>query len=81
MAKKKPKPTSRISPPIDATPSKYVQYDDLQNGNAFLYEGSLFMKCENADQEAINLDTGSMRDCMCECIIEPVDITVKWSRK
>ncbi len=81
MAKKKTKPTSRVSPPIDKTPPKYVQYDDLQNGAAFLYAGALLMKCENSDQEAIDLDTGHVTDCMCEYIVEPVDITIKWSRK
>lgn len=81
MAKAKSKSTSRVSPPISKTSPRYIQYDDLQNGDAFLYEAALFMKCENTDQEAIDLDTGFIRDCMCAFIVEPVDITISWKKK
>lgn len=81
MAKRKPKPTSRVSPPPDKAPPKYIQYDGLQNGTPFLYGGALFMKCENTDQEAIDLETGEVKDCMCDYIVEPVDIKITWTRK
>lgn len=81
MPKQKPKPTSRVSPPVEAISPKFIQYDTLHNGDAFLYAGALWMKCDNCEQEAIDLNTGSVRTEMCEEIVEPVSITVKWSRK
>jgi len=79
MAKKKP--VSRVSPTVPAIPPKYVQYDGLNNGDAFLYNGALYMKCENCEQEAINLDTGIVQTDLCEEIVEPVSITIGWTRK
>lgn len=84
MAKKKPRPIrskSRVSPPIKATPPKYTQYDALHNGDAFLRGGGLFMKCDNCEQEAIDLDTGYIQTDMCEEIVEPVDIQITWKKK
>lgn len=81
MAKQKPKPVSRVSPSVDKIPPKFIQYDALRNGDAFLHEGALWMKCENCEQEAINLDTGRTQNDMCDCVVEPVNITIKWTRK
>ena len=76
MAKRK----SRITPPIISSP-KATDYDDLNNGDAFLHSGCLCMKCENEEQEAINLDTGQMYSDMCNNTVVPVNITVAWKKK
>lgn len=78
MAKKK---TSRVSPALPKMAPKFVDYDTLTNGDAFIHEGQLCMKCENEEQEAINLDTGTMFSDMCNRIVEPVNITVAWKKK
>lgn len=76
MAKKK----SRVTPPIISSP-KFVDYEDLCNGDTFLHGGCLVMKCENEEQEAINLDTGQMYSDMCDVRVEPVDIQITWKKK
>jgi len=77
MAKK----TSRVTPPITKMLPKFKQYDDLNNGDAFLHEGALLLKCENTGQEAIDLDTGQIYNDMCDRVVEPVNITVAWTKK
>ena len=79
MAKKKTS-VSRVSPAITTNP-KFVEYDSLRNGDAFLWENGLWMKCENMEQEGIDLATGEMEDDMCDKMVEKVNITVTWSRK
>ena len=77
MVKKK---TSRVSPVITTNP-KFVKYDSLQNGDAFLWESGLWMKCENMGQEAIDLTTGEMEDDMCDKQVEKVNIQITWKKK
>lgn len=81
MEKKKKKPVSRVSPTIDAVPPKFTKYDDLKNGDAFLYAGALHMKCNNCEQEAIDLDTGRVRIGMCREVVKPVNIKITWTKK
>ena len=76
MARKK----SRITPPITSS-SKATDFDDLVNGDAFLHSGCLCMKCENDEQEAINLDTGEMYLNMCGKDVVPVNVTIAWKKK
>jgi len=71
---------SRVSPSIPISP-KLVDYDSLYNGDAFLYNGGLWMKCENEEQEAINLNNGNIETYMCGSMVEPVDINIAWKRK
>jgi len=78
MAKKK---TSRVSPVVPKRSVRQPLYDDLNNGDAFLYEGALYVKVDTDDQQAIDLDTGYIEDSLCGKIVVPVNITVKWSRK
>lgn len=78
MAKKR---TSRISPVVLQTKAKFNSYDYMSNGDAFLWEGALYVKCESYEQEAINMDTGLVIDDMCDKVVEPVDIVVTWKRK
>ncbi len=77
----KKKKTSRISPALPKIAPKLVDYGSLGNGDVFLHEGELCMKCENEDQEAIDLDTGDMYRYMCERMVEPVNITIAWKKK
>ncbi len=71
---------SRVNPPIPNT-NEYVDYSDLNNGNCFLYKGSLWMKFDLDEQEAINLDTGEQDSYLCEKMVLPVDITINWKRR
>ncbi|KKN73091.1 hypothetical protein LCGC14_0404000 [marine sediment metagenome] len=77
LAKKK---KSRVSPSITTLP-KFVDYESLTNGDTFLYNGGLWMRCELYDQEAINIDNGNIESCMCEAMVEPVDISITWKKK
>ena len=79
MAKKKTS-VSRVFPAITTNP-KFVEYDSLRNGDTFLWENGLWMKCENMEQEGIDLATGEMEDDMCGKMVEKVNIQVTWSRK
>ena len=78
MAKKK---KSRVTPTIPQENIKYPLYDNLQDGDAFLFQGALFVKCENSDQQALDLDTGYIEENMCGKVIEPVDIVITWKKK
>lgn len=78
MAKKK---TGRVSPAI---PSKNLgnTYDDLSDGDCFLWNGHLMMKCNVNEQEAFDLDTGNYQEDMCDQgVIVPVDIQITWKKK
>jgi len=78
MAKKK---VSRISPAIPKKSKSMPLYDDLHNGDTFLFEGALFMKCENSEQEAIDMDNGYIEEDMCGKVVEPVNIKIAWTQK
>lgn len=79
MAKKKI--TSRVNPPIKKSDEKFERYGDLEDGDAFIMNGALWVKINTCDQEALNLDNGRYEDCLCEQIVIPVDITINWKRK
>ena len=74
------KKTSRVSPAISNNPI-FVEYNELENGDAFLYLGKLWMKCEVGDQEAINLETGCIEEDMCDEKVEKVNVSIAWTRK
>ena len=79
MAKKK---TSRVSPAIPSKNPDVIKYDDLSDGDCFLWNGHLMMKCDINDQEAFDLNNGSYQDYMCnEGVIIPVDIQITWKKK
>jgi hypothetical protein len=83
MAKKKKVPVkkSRVSPVIPTNDARFTSYKDLNNGDAFLWKGALYVKCESCDQEAIDMETGYVMDGVCDTIVEPVSITITWKKK
>ena len=74
------KKTSRVSPPVP-TIKVGIMYDELVNGECFIWKGCLMMKYDIDDQEAFNLDGSEYKGNMCNEIIIPVDIKVTWTRK
>ena len=80
--KKKVEKKSRVSPEIPSQNVRFVTYEDLNDGDAFLMKGKLWMKFDVDDQEAVCLNEGGEHDCcLCDEIVEPVDITITWKRR
>jgi len=80
MAKKKK--TSRVSPSLPSKNLDITTYDDLVNGDCFLWEGCLMMKCDASNQEAFDLDSGDYGVDMCDKgAVIPVDIEITWKKK
>lgn len=80
MAKAKKK-TSRVSPPIPVDDKKYSRYEDLTNGECFLWGGRLMMKWDVNDQEAYDLNGEGYKDMMCDEVVIPVDVKITWKKK
>lgn len=72
---------SRVSPIVPVDDTIHIKYEDLANGDCFLWKGHLMMKWDFEDQEAIDLDSGEKQDYLCEEIVIPVDIKIAWKRK
>ena len=82
MAKKKKVSNIRISPPLPAKDTKSGNYGDFDNGDTFIWDGSLMMKCDTGDQEAVDLLTGHLEVEMCDNgVFTPVDIKITWKEK
>ena len=57
-------------------------YEDLKNGDAFIFDGAIWMKCHCDEQEAIRLEDGAIKYDMCgKGGIIPVAIKVTWTPK
>jgi hypothetical protein len=76
-----------VSPLIPEYPSG-VDYDILSNGEAFLWKGGIWVKCEVSNEEAILLfktrqySKGHIEENMCEeSGLIPVDIKITWSKR
>ena len=79
MAKQK---TGRVSPAIPSKNSDVTTYDDLGDGDCFLWDGRLMMKCDISNQEALDLNNGSYQDDMCNGgVFIPVDVKITWKKK
>lgn len=79
MAKKKI--TSRVSPAIALKPVG-VSYENLNDGDCFIYQKKLFIKMDIMDQEAISLDGNREWETnMCDKVIIPVDVKITWKVK
>ena len=73
---------SRVSPEVPKSNVRFVRYNELNDGDAFLYEGKLWIKMDICDQDAICLDKDTgYESCLCDEIVEPVDITINWKRR
>ena len=76
--KKKKKETPRISPPVPKGVIG-VLYEEIKDGDAFIYEGHLWMKWDTDDQRAYTLDGSGVWDCgLCGNPVIPVDIKITW---
>jgi len=79
MAARKKAAVCRVQPPVTGV-EEGLRYDDLQDGDAFIHDGDIWMKCDCDDQEAIRLKDGVIKSDMCdEGAIIPVDINVTWT--
>jgi len=79
--KKKPEKISRVQPG-GLSADQLVDYADLNDGDAFIYEDQLFIKCDYSCQEAVSLDEGVYTlEEMCGTMVLPVNIEVKWFKK
>jgi hypothetical protein len=73
-------PKCRVTPEVTETGT--VEFNDLDNGDAFICNGDVWMKCDIGNQDAIRLRDGDMMDSLCdEGKLIPVDIQVTWKRK
>lgn len=84
MAKAKKKTAvkkSRVSPAVPNINPDVVKYEDLANGECFIYKSCLYMKWDYSDQEAFDLNGEGMREDLCDEIVIPVDINVTWKNK
>lgn len=80
MAKKiVKKHTNKIVPALDT--SRSILFDELSQGECFLMNGNLYMKESVKEQIGVNLTTGKYEDCLCECSVVPVEITIAWKKK
>ena len=77
MAKKK---IVRISPKIGLDVTG-ITYGQLNDGVCFIWDKQLWIKADFNAQEAINLATGEMISDMCEYVVIPVDVEIKWTKK
>lgn len=80
--KKKVVKKSRVSPALPAQDRRFVKYEDLKDGEAFLLDGKLWIKFDVGDQEGFELNnSGNWDVLLCDKVVEPVDITINWKRK
>ena len=72
---------SRISPAIPKS-TNGVEYADLDDGDAFIHNGKLYIKMDAHGQEGIGLGGGwDVLDDMCGIYVIPVDIQITWKEK
>ena len=83
------KRTPDVTPPIPVG-TEESSYAEMENGDAFLWKGGLWIKCEVDDQEAILLATtsgsyqkGYIDTELCEETGQmiPVNIKIQWTKK
>ncbi len=57
-----------------------VDYQDLADGDCFIWEKQLWIKCDYNDQEATCLDDGTMATDMCgHMVIQAIDVKVTYT--
>ena len=80
MAARKKK-ISRVQPGGPSA-DQLVDYADLDDGDAFVYEEQLFIKYDYSQQEGVCLDESACTcEDMCGTMVLPVNIEVKWFKK
>jgi len=91
MARGRPRAVRRVPAVSPAIPteqvSKNVYADELDNGDAFIWQGGLWIRCDWGEQEAVLISPksndwtkGFIKTEMCEERgLIPVDITIKWA--
>ncbi len=68
----------KVTPKIPK-PNKAVDYEEISNGDTFLYTDGLYVKHDFGNQEAVSLmGEGLWVDDMCGELVVPVDIEIKW---
>ena len=74
--------STKVTPKIP-TSNRAVDYEDLEEGDAFLYTDGLYIKYDAGLQGGISLTnpTEDFLDDMCGKMVAPVDIEIKWAYK
>ena len=81
MNGKDKKKKSRVSPKINLEVPG-VTYNDLSDGDCFIMDKQLWIKSDTYDyQNATNLITGEITEDLCDQVVIPVDVEIKWIKK
>ena len=78
--KKKVNKVIRISPKIDLVVPG-VTYSDLGEGDCFIMDKELWIVTNYGNQVAVNLNTGDYNYDLCDQVVIPVDVEIKWKKK
>lgn len=62
-------------------PDKTVDFETLEPTDTFLYQGAVWMKVSDNDQDGVSLSTGEYQSEMCGAVVVPVDATLTWKHK
>lgn len=77
MAKKMVRILPKISLVVPGT-----TYNELVDGDCFILDKKLWIKADDCgDQSAVNLMDGTTTDGLCDNVVVPVDVEIKWKTK
>ncbi|HDY67358.1 MAG TPA: hypothetical protein ENH85_06190 [Candidatus Scalindua sp.] len=71
--------SNKITPSLRKE-TEYVDYEELAEGDCYLWNGDLWIKT-NEDQIGTSLSNGTFEDNLCGTMVIPVNIEIKWSKK
>ncbi len=70
--------------PKVANRHKMVDYANLNNGDAFIYNSDICVKADIDDKQygvVLSNEGTDHYDNMCDCLVIPIDAEVKWTYK